>query len=84
MGEGMAIGFDGMKRGKTVGTTMAGLLGEIYSFETPETKIPFSFPCVQLQYINGQLREDYLPKILLKDQKDALNIAKQLLPKSKK
>jgi C-terminal processing protease CtpA/Prc len=40
MGEGIAIGFDGMKRAKIAGTKMAGLLGEIYSFEMPETKIP--------------------------------------------
>jgi C-terminal processing protease CtpA/Prc len=61
MGEGMAIGFDGMKKATIMGTKMAGLLGEIYSFETPENKIPFSFPCVQLQNINGQPREDFIP-----------------------
>jgi C-terminal processing protease CtpA/Prc len=61
MGEGMAIGFDSMKKATIMGTKMAGLLGEIYSFETPETKITFSFPCVQLQHINGQPREDFVP-----------------------
>jgi C-terminal processing protease CtpA/Prc len=61
MGEGMAIGFDGMKKATIMGTKMAGLLGEIYSFETPESKIKFSFPCVQLQHINGQPREDFNP-----------------------
>jgi carboxyl-terminal processing protease len=61
MGEGMAIGFDAMKKGIVMGTKMAGLLGEIYSFETPETKITFSFPCVQLQHVNGQPREDFVP-----------------------
>jgi C-terminal processing protease CtpA/Prc len=61
MGEGMAIGFDAMKKGTVMGTKMAGLLGEIYSFETPETKITFSFPCVQLQHVNGQPREDFVP-----------------------
>jgi carboxyl-terminal processing protease len=34
MGEGITIGFDAMKRAKIVGTPMAGLLGEIYTFET--------------------------------------------------
>lgn len=61
MGEGMGIGFDGMKKAIVTGTKMAGLLGEIYSFETPENKITFSFPCVQLQHINGQPREDFVP-----------------------
>lgn len=79
MGEGIAIGFDAMKRAKIVGTKMAGLLGEIYSFETPETKIPFSFPCVQLQHINGQPREDFVPGIFVKDQKQTLKIATDLL-----
>jgi hypothetical protein len=50
-----------MKKARIMGTKMAGLLGEIYSFETPENKIPFSFPCVQLQHINGQPREDFIP-----------------------
>lgn len=81
MGEGIAIGFDGMKRAKIVGTKMAGLLGEIYSFETPSTKIPFSFPCVQLQHINGQPREDFIPTILVTDQKQTLNTAIKLLTK---
>lgn len=61
MGEGMAIGFDAMRKGIVRGTKMAGLLGEIYSFETPETKITFSIPCVQLQHVNGQPREDFVP-----------------------
>src|ERR1035437_38842 len=79
MGEGIAIGFDGMKRAKIVGTKMAGLLGEIYSFETPETKIPFSFPCVQLQHINGQAREDFMPTILVTDQNQTTKTAIKLL-----
>lgn len=61
MGEGIVIGFDAMQRGKIMGTKMAGLLGEIFTFRTPEYKIPFSFPCVKLQHINGQPREDFVP-----------------------
>ena len=85
MGEGIAIGFDGMKRADIVGTKMAGLLGEIYTFETPETKIPFSFPCVQLQHVNGQPREDFVPAVIIKDNKEAINTAvDQLHEKIKK
>ena len=83
MGEGIAIGFDGMKRAKIVGTKMAGLLGEIYSFKTPEIKIPFSFPCVKLQHIDGQPRENFTPTVLVKDQKQTLKIAADLLMKTK-
>jgi carboxyl-terminal processing protease len=75
MGEGMAIGFDAMKRATIMGTKMAGLLGEIYSFETPETKITFSFPCVRLQHVNGQPREDFVPAVQIPDQKEALKAA---------
>jgi carboxyl-terminal processing protease len=81
MGEGIAIGFDGMKRATIAGTQMAGLLGEIFTFRTPELNIPFSIPCVKLQHINGQPREDFIPPFLIKDQKQALQIASRLLRK---
>lgn len=84
MGEGMAIGFDGMKRATIVGTKMAGLLGEIYSFEMPETKIPFSFPCVQLQHINGQPREEYTPNVIVSDQNIIVKTSSALLKKMSK
>ena len=79
MGEGMAIGFDTMKNVKVAGTKMAGLLGEIYTFETPEMKIPFSFPCVQLQTVAGVPREDYMPPFQVKDQKEGISNALNLL-----
>jgi carboxyl-terminal processing protease len=83
MGEGIAIGFDGMKRATIAGTAMAGLLGEIYTFNLPETGIPFSFPCVQLQHINGTPREDFLPAVILKDQRMAVESARKLLASNK-
>ena len=82
MGEGMAIGFDGLKRVDVAGTKMACLLGEIYTFETPELKIPFSFPCVKLQHINGQPREDYVPGNLVKESQDTFNTGLNLLIKN--
>lgn len=81
MGEGMAIAFDGMKRATIAGTKMAGLLGEIYSFQTTEMKIPFSFPCVKLQHINGQPREDFVPSIIIRNQAGAEKTALDLLKK---
>ena len=84
MGEGMAIGFDAMQRATIVGTKMAGLLGEIFSFKTPELKIPFSFPCVQLQTVNGQPRENYLPAIHVKEQNESITIAVKVLTEKKK
>ena len=75
MGEGIAIGFDAMKRATIAGTKMAGLLGEIFTFRMPETKIPFSFPAVQLQHVNGQPREDFVPTMQVRDAKQTLPTA---------
>jgi carboxyl-terminal processing protease len=67
MGEGIAIGFDGMKRAKIIGTKMAGLLGAINGFMMSETKIGFQIPTERLYHINGTPREKYLPTILTKN-----------------
>ena len=67
MGEGIAIGFDGMKRAKIIGTKMAGLLGAISNFGMSETKIGYQFPTERLYQINGKPREDFLPKTLTKN-----------------
>ena len=67
MGEGIAIGFDGMKRAKIIGTKMAGLLGAISNFQMTETKIGYQFPTERLYQTNGKSREDFLPKILTKN-----------------
>ena len=61
MGEGLAIGFDGMKRGTVAGTQMAGLLGAIENFQLPETGIGFQIPVERLYHINGTARDDFQP-----------------------
>lgn len=67
MGEGIAIGFDGMKRAKIIGTKMAGLLGAISNFQMTETKIGYQFPTERLYQANGKPREDFVPKYLTKN-----------------
>lgn len=67
MGEGMAIGFDGMKRAKIVGTTMAKLLGAVQGFIMNETNIGFQIPTERLYHINGTPRENYIPTIPTKN-----------------
>lgn len=47
MGEGMTIGFNGMKGATIIGTPMAGLLGPISNFHLTETKIGYQF-CTEL------------------------------------
>lgn len=63
MGEGMAIGMDGMKRGVVVGTRMAGLNGAIDSITLPNTGIGVNFPTERLFHINGTLRENFVPPV---------------------
>lgn len=64
MGEGIAIGFDGMKRAKIIGTEMAKLLGAINGFTMSETNIGFQIPTERLYHINGTPREKYKPTTL--------------------
>jgi len=64
MGEGIAIGFDGLKRAKIIGTEMAKLIGAINGFTMSETNIGFQIPTERLYHINGTPREKYKPTIL--------------------
>lgn len=65
VGEGIAIGFDALKRASIIGTPMAGLNGAIHSFTMPGTGIAFSFPAEKLFHINGTPRENFRPAILV-------------------
>ena len=72
MGEGIAIGFDGMKRGTVIGTEMAKLLGAISGFRMSETKIGFQIPTERLYHVNGTPREKYQPTIFTKNSDETL------------
>jgi C-terminal processing protease CtpA/Prc len=61
--EGIAIGFDALKRATIIGTKMAGLNGAVYSFTMPNTGIGFSFPAEKLFHVNGTPRENFKPAI---------------------
>jgi len=78
MGEGMAIGFDGMKRAKIIGTKMAGLLGAISNFQMTETKIGFQFPTERLYHIGGIPRENYVPEILTQNIEETFQKAREI------
>ena len=65
MGEGIAIGLDGMKRATIVGTQMAGLNGGIFNMQLPHTKIGVSYAGERLNHINGTPRENFVPTILV-------------------
>ena len=78
MGEGIAVGFDGMKRAEIVGTKMAGLLGAVYTFTTPYSGISYQIPAERLYHINGTPREDYVPQFLTENSEETLKKAIEL------
>ena len=61
MGEGMAIGFDGMRRARVFGSEMAGLAGGIESFELPGSGWSIRFPTYDLMHIRGESRHEWRP-----------------------
>lgn len=63
MGEGLAIGFDGVGSGTTVGGPMAQLLGATYRIDLPNTKIGVSLPAERLYHVNGTPREAFQPRV---------------------
>jgi len=63
VGEGIAIGFDALKRATIIGTKMAQLNGAVYSFTMPNTGIGFSFPAEKLYHVNGTPRENFHPNV---------------------
>ena len=78
MGEGIAIGFDGLKRATITGTRMAGLLGAINGFTMTETNIGFQIPTERLYHINGTPREKYIPERLTKNIDETLRTMKEI------
>jgi carboxyl-terminal processing protease len=62
MGEGMAIGFEGMNRGTVVGTEMNRLAGSMIPFRLKNSSFSARISTEKLYHLNGQLREHYVPK----------------------
>ncbi len=65
MGEGIAIGLQGMSRAVLIGSPMAGLKGAVSRDELPETKIPFWFPTEQVFRLDSAPREKCRPDLLV-------------------
>lgn len=62
MGEGIAIGLDGMGRATVAGTPMAGLLGALYDFRLPRTGFTVRIPAERLYHVDGTPREAFVPR----------------------
>lgn len=63
MGEGIAIGMDGMRRATIVGTEMARLAGATSGITLPNTGIGVHFPTEKLFHVNGSPRENFVPPV---------------------
>jgi C-terminal processing protease CtpA/Prc len=66
MGEGIAIGLDGMGRAMVVGTRMAGLNGAVFDLELPNTEIKLNYAAEKLFHMKGTPREDFVPPVEVK------------------
>ena len=65
MGEGLAIGLDGMSRATVVGRPMAGLLGAVYDTRLPHTGFVVRIPAERLFHVDGTPRERFVPRVLV-------------------
>ena len=89
MGEGVAIGFEGMKRAKIVGTKMERLAGEMNGYGFNNQNYGFRLSTAKLFHVNGTPREKYVPpylvsqSTLIKDEilEQAIEILQQSLEK---
>ena len=70
MGEGMAIGLDGMHRGLVIGTPMAHLHGAVTEAKLPKSGVEIAIPTMQISHVNGTPRETWLPPVLIPDSLD--------------
>lgn len=61
MGEGLAIGFEGMERGKVVGSKMERLAGGVSSFSFKNQTYGYRISTEKLFHLNGIPREAYVP-----------------------
>jgi carboxyl-terminal processing protease len=61
MGEGLAIGFEGLERAHIVGSEMRRLAGEVYDFNFKHRKYGYKLSTAKLYHVNGTPREKYIP-----------------------
>lgn len=64
MGEGMAIGFDGMGVATVIGTEMARLRGGVEGFELP-SGYSLRLPTYDLRHVNGTPRHEWVPPVFV-------------------
>lgn len=65
IGESLAIGLDGMKRAKIIGTEMGKKAGITAGYSFKNSSYGYRIPIDKLYHLNGQLREDFVPEYSL-------------------
>ena len=65
MGEGVAMGLDGMDRATVFGSAMAGLRGALYNHTLKHTGIQVRVPAERLFHVDGTPREAFVPPVLV-------------------
>jgi len=65
MGEGLAVGLDGMERATVVGSPMARLRGAVSERDLPNTGIAVRIPTERLMHIDGTPREAFVPPVVV-------------------
>lgn len=61
MGEGLAIGFDGLRRARVFGSPMAALAGGVEGFELPASGWSVRLPTYNLYHMKGMERHAWHP-----------------------
>ncbi|WP_158085528.1 S41 family peptidase [Henriciella aquimarina] len=75
MGEGMAVGFDGLKRARVFGAPMAGLAGGVEGYDLP-SGLTLRLPAYNLLHLDGTDRDDWRPPYaVLADNGDGPDLA---------
>ena len=84
MGEGMAIGIDGMRRGTVVGSRMAGLAGAVEEIRLPCSHFVVGYPAARLLRIllekASSLQEWKHKRKKPEDKRDCDNSVKRYTP----
>ena len=62
MGEGLAIGFEGINRGIVIGTEMRKLAGAVEGFSFLHNNFGYQLSTEKLFHINGLERQNYIPQ----------------------
>lgn len=88
MGEGLAIGLEGIQRGIIVGTEMERLAGEMQGFSFKNQRFGYRLSISKLFHVNGAPREQYVPSHYVKEtsiaRDEALEAALKLSDQLKK